>query len=218
MEVHPVTTGNTDLRQVNVTGEFVARSERLRLTLLGRWIYSEDSSEIFARNTYGNAKMDFFLTKRLYAFTSILLEQDTFQELQLRTAINAGPGYQFIEEGDYHGAYFKKMELSGEVGLGFLNEDFKFAEDRNFFTGRWAVDLKWPVLPAVTIFHQHQGFPSLEKMKDFYLTSQQGIRFHLLENFIATLQMNWRFQNQPVSGNRKSDFQYLLNFGYNFEL
>ncbi len=212
-----VATGNTDLRQVNVTGEFVARSERLRLTLLGRWIYSEDDGDLFARNTFGNVKMDFFLTERLYAFTSVLLEQDTFQELQLRTAINAGPGYQFIEKGDYAGASFEKMELNGELGLGFLNEDFKVAEDRNFFAGRWALDFKWPVSSVVTIFHQHQGFPSFEKTKDFYLTSQQGVRVHLLKNFISTLQVNWRFQNQPTSGNKKSDFQYLLTVGYSFE-
>ena len=109
------------------------------------------------------------------------------------------------------------MQLSAEAGLGFFNEDFKRSQDRNNVTGRWAVNFNWPVLPALTLFHQHQGFPSLEKRSDFYITSQQGLRWHMLENFVSTLQLNWRYDNTPAPGNKKSDKQYLLTIGYAFE-
>jgi len=146
-----------------------------------------------------------------------LFEQDTFQDLNLRTSLFAGPGYQFVDVGDFPSPYVNKMQLSAEAGLGFFNEDFKHSQDRNTVTGRWAVNVNWPVLPALTLFQHHQGFPSLEKRSDYYLTPQQGLRWTMLGNFISTLQFNWRYDNSPAPGNKKSDTQYFLTIGYAFE-
>ena len=212
-----ITTGNTDLKNFTFLGELIARSKRLRLTLLGRYVYGENDGELNARNAFGNIKLDFFITKRFYTFLGALFEQDTFQDLNLRTSFFTGPGYQFIDEGDYASPYFAKMQLGGEIGLGYFNADYKKAEDLNYFTGRWSINFNWPVLPWLTLFHLHQGFPSLEKRKDWYLTSQQGIRLNIWENFVSTFQVNWRYNNNPASDTKKNDTQYLFTLGYAFE-
>jgi len=211
-----INSGNTRQKNASFLGELVARSERLRLTILGRWIYGENRSNITARNAFGTIKLDFFITKRFYAYSSAIFEQDTFQDLQLRTSINAGPGYQIIDKGDFSSPYLQGMMLNGEIGFGFFNEDFKIAPDQNYVTGRWAIDFLWPVLPTVTLFHQHQGFPSLESRSDYYITSQQGVRFNIWENFVSSLQINWRYDNTPSPGFKKSDVLYLLTLGYAF--
>ena len=210
-------TGNTKLQNYSFLGELIARSERLRLSLLGRYLYGENDDDLVARNAFGTIKLDFFVTKRFFWNAGALFEQDTFQDLNLRTSLFSGPGYQFIDEGDFSSPYLTKMQLSAEVGLGFFNEDFKRANDRNNITGRWSVSFNWPVLPTLTVFHQHQGFPSLESSSDYYITSQQGLRWTMWENFVSTLQFNWRYDNTPASGTLKSDKQYLLTIGYAFE-
>ncbi len=212
-----ISKGNTNLENYNFLGELIARSERLRLTILGRYLYGETDGELTARNAFGTIKLDFFITKRFYAYAGALFEQDTFQDLNLRTSLFTGPGYQLIDVGDYSSPYFHGMQLGGEIGLGFFNEDFKRAPDRNSITGRWAVNFNWPVLSGFTLFHQHQGFPSLEEKKDYYITSQQGLRWTVFENFISTFQVNWRYDNTPAPGNKKGDVQYLLTLGYSFE-
>ncbi len=209
--------GNTEQKNYNFLGELIARSDRLRLTILGRYLYTETSGELNARNAFGTIKLDFFITKRFYAYAGALLEQDTFQDLNLRTSVFAGPGYQLIDVGDFASPYFSKMQLGLELGVGFFNEDFKRAEDRNNVTGRWAVNFNWPVLPSLTLFHQHQGYPSLEKRSDYYITSQQGLRWTMVENFISTFQVNWRRDNTPAPGAKKTDTQYLFTLGYAFE-
>lgn len=211
-----INSGNTSQKNASFLGELIARSDRLRLTILGRWVYGEDRSGINARNSFGTIKLDFFITKRFYAYSSAIFEQDTFQDLQLRTSINAGPGYQIIDKGDFSSSYFQEMQLNAEIGLGFFNEDFKIAPDQNYVTGRWAIDFLWPVLPTVTLFHQHQAFPSLESSSDYYITSQQGIRLNIWENFVSSLQVNWRYDNTPSPGFKKSDTLYLLTLGYAF--
>jgi len=212
-----ITSGNTDLRNFSFVGELVARSERLRLSMLGRYLYGENDGELNARNAYGTIKLDFFVSKRFYVYTGALFEQDTFQDLNLRTSFFAGPGYQFIDTGDYASPYLNKMQLNGEIGLGYFNEDFKRAEDVSYFTGRWGANFNWPVLPWLTVFHQHQGFPSLEKTKDWYVTSQQGLRMKIWGNFTTTFQFNWRYDNEPAPGTKKSDRQYILALGYAFD-
>lgn len=212
-----VTSGNTDVKNFSFVGELVARSERLRLTLLGRYLYGENDSELVARNAFGTIKLDFFVSKRFYIYTGALFEQDTFQGLNLRSSIFAGPGYQFIEVGDYASPYLNKMQLHAEIGLGYFNEDYKRAEDMNYFTGRWGVNWHWPVLPWLTVFHQHQGYPSLEKTSDWYVTSQQGVRMKIWESFITTFQVNWRYDNAPAAGTKKADTQYILSLGYAFD-
>ena len=53
----------------------MARSEQLRLTLNGRYVYGDQDNELTARNARGTIKMDFFVTKRLFWFASAYFEQ-----------------------------------------------------------------------------------------------------------------------------------------------
>lgn len=108
------TTGNSHLRNASLLGELSARSESLRLTILGRYVYGDDRNNIIVRNSRGTIKLDFFLTKRLYWFASAYFEQDTFQDLKLRTSLATGPGYQLLDRGDLRGI-FKDMTLWAEA-------------------------------------------------------------------------------------------------------
>lgn len=59
-------TGNTELHKYSFVGELIARSERLRLSLLGRYLYGENDNELVARNAFGTIRLDFFVTKRFF--------------------------------------------------------------------------------------------------------------------------------------------------------
>ncbi|MEP6891607.1 MAG: DUF481 domain-containing protein, partial [Nitrospirota bacterium] len=89
------TTGNSHLRNASLLGDFVARSEQLRLSINGRYVYGENDNTLLARNARGTIKLDFFITQRFYWFASAYFENDRFQDLKMRTALASGPGYQF---------------------------------------------------------------------------------------------------------------------------
>ena len=133
--------------------------------------------------------------------------------------LGAGPGYQLIDKGDFAADYLKEMQLYGEAGLAYFSEDHRNAADQQFLSARWAIKFDWPIVPKkVTFFHKHEGFPSLENAKDLYITAEQGIRFAIWNNFVATLQVNWRWDNTPAPGFDRSDTLYLITLGYSFEL
>ena len=120
------TTGNSHLKNASLLGDFVARSEQLRLSINGRYVYGENANTLIARNARGTIKLDFFITKRFYWFASAYVENDRFQDLKMRTALASGPGFQFIERGDFNGI-FKDMTFYTEAGVSYFNEDFRLA-------------------------------------------------------------------------------------------
>lgn len=211
-------TGNSQLRNASVIGEFVGRSESLRLTILGRYIYGDDGGSLLVRNSRGTIKLDFFLTKKFYWFTSAYFEQDTFQDLKLRTALSSGPGYQFIDKGDYEGPWLKDLTLYGEAGLSYFNEDFNVGADKASFRGRTSIKLNWPILEEkATIYHFQEFFPSLQNTKDYYITADTGVRFKIIAGFVSSFQWTLRYNSRPAAGTKDTDNLYLITLGYAFD-
>lgn len=212
------TTGNSHLRNASLLGEFVGRSEQLRLSLLGRYVYGDNAGSLITRNSRGTIKLDFFLTKRLFWFASAYFEQDTFQDLKMRTALASGPGYQLIERGDFAHSWFKDMTLYAEAGPAYFNEDFKLAGDKASVRGRWSIKFNWPFLDdRITLYHFQEAYPSVQNGKDFYLTMDNGVRFKLFEGLVSGLQVTTRFNNNPPPATGDTDNLYLMTFGYSFD-
>ena len=212
------TTGNSHLRNASMLGEFVGRSEQLRLSLLGRYVYGDDQGRLITRNSRGTIKLDFFMTKRLFWFASAYFEQDTFQDLKMRTALASGPGYQFIEKGDLTSSWLKDITFYGEAGASYFNEDFQKAGDKSTFRSRLSLKFNWPLLnDAVTLYHFQELYPSLQNTSDIYLTMDNGVRFKLFDGLVSGLQVTTRYNSRPAAGTTDTDNLYLMTFGYSFD-
>lgn len=212
------TTGNSHLKNASLLGDFVARSEQLRLSLNGRYVYGDNDNTLNARNARGTIKMDFFITKRLFWFASAFFESDHFQDIKLRTALSSGPGYQIIDRGDYDSPWLKDMTLYAEAGLAYFDEDFTTAPDQSSFRGRWSVKLNWPILDdRVTFYHFDEFYPSLQNTKNYYLTMDNGVRFKLFAGFVSGIQVTTRYNSNPASGTGDTDNMYLVTLGYSFD-
>ena len=210
-------TGNSRLRNVSVLGDFMARSEQLRLSMLGRYVYGDNAGELITRNARGTIKLDFFLTKRLFWFTSAYFENDRFQDLKLRTAISSGPGFQWIERGDYKGL-FKDMTFFTEAGLAYFNEDFRTAEDEASFRARISMKMDWPIFDdRIVLYHYNEVFPSLQNASNFFFTMDNGIRLKIVAGLTSGFQVTTRYNNQPPAGTTNTDNLYLFTLGYSFD-
>jgi putative salt-induced outer membrane protein YdiY len=210
-------TGNTQLRNASVLGDFVARSELWRLTFNGRYVYGDSGNEVIARNSRATLKLDFFITKRFFWFASAYGENDSFQDLRLRTALSSGPGYQFIDRGDFNGL-LKDMTVYAEAGLAYFSEDFVVGDSTRAVRGRWSLKWNWSLLEdRITFYHFDEFFPSLQDARDFYLTMDTGMRFRIWQNFVSGIQVTTRYNNSPPPGTGDTDHLYLFTVGYNFD-
>ncbi len=211
-------TGNSHLLNISALGDLVARSEQLRLTLLGRYVYGDDAGSILTRNARGTIKLDFFITKRLFWYASAFFENDRLQNLKLRTAISSGAGYQWIERGDSDGL-FKDATFYTEAGPAYFNEDFLDpSPDKASFRGRVAMKLDWPLLDGrITLYHYDEIFPSLQNFSDFYFTMDNGLRLKIFGGLTSGFQVTTRYNNRPPAGTTDTDNLYLLTLGYAFD-
>lgn len=209
--------GNAHLRTASFVGDLVARSEQLRLTLLGRYVYGDQHGSVTARNARATIKLDFFITKRLYWFSSAYFETDQFQDLKLRTSIATGPGYQWIEKGDFSGVY-KDMALYVEAGPGYFNEDFRTIPDQTSFRARVATKFDWSLFnELVMLHHDTEMFPSLQDLSDFYLTMNNSVRFKMWGGLVTGFQVTTRYNSRPAPGTATTDNMYFLTLGYAFD-
>lgn len=211
------TTGNSHLRNASLIGELVARSEQLRLTMNVRYVYGDDAGRLITRNARGTIKLDFFITKKLFWFTSAYFEQDSFQDLKLRTALATGPGYQWVDRGDYSGIT-KDMTFYTEAGLSYFNEDFSVAPDKASLRARISLKFNWPIFEdAITVYHFSELFPSLQNTSDVYFTMDNGVRFKIWKGFITSFQITTRYNSRPAPGTTDTDQLYLITLGYAFD-
>lgn len=210
-------SGNSSFRNASALLDLVARSEQLRLSINGRYVYADNADILTARNSRGTIKLDFFVTKRLYWFASAYVESDRFQDLKMRTALASGPGFQFIERGDFTGI-FKDMTFFTEAGVSYFNEDFRVADDQSSFRARISMKLNWPMFDErITYFHYNELYPSLENASNIYLTMDNGLRFKIWEGFVAALQVTTRYNSKPAAGTKETDNLYLFTLGYSFD-
>ena len=208
------TTGNSQLRNASLLGELVARSELLRLTMNVRYVYGDDAGALITRNARGTIKLDFFITKRFFWFTSAYFENDRFQDLKLRTALASGPGYQWIDREDYSGIA-KEMTLYTEAGLAYFNEDFNLTGDKSSVRARISVKWNWPFFEdRIAIYHFSELFPSLQNTSDVFLTMDNGVRLKIWKNFVSSFQMTTRYNTRPAPGTGDTDNLYLITLGY----
>jgi hypothetical protein len=109
-----ITKGNSDSKAINASLLYSLRADRHRFGVEGKYNYGEQSQRINVRNSLAQLTYDVFITKRFFFNTFALFEQDTLQDLNLRSTFGAGPGYQFIDT--------RRTQLSGTVGLAYVNE------------------------------------------------------------------------------------------------
>jgi putative salt-induced outer membrane protein YdiY len=202
-------TGNTDSRALYGAGRLEVRSEKQRVTVSAKGNYAETDDTVTSRNASGSGKYDYFLSEKLFAYGQTLLEQDRLQDLNLRSTLGGGLGYQFFDT--------SRLGLYAEAGASYVKEDYEDAENRGYASGRWSVGLTWQILPdRVDFFHLHEGYVSIEDAEDFYFRSEQGLQLPLIGNFYCNIQVDYDYKNRPAPGKEKEDLRYMLGLGYSF--
>ena len=204
-------TGNTDTTSGNLNGLFVARSKRQRFTLRGRWYYAENDNVVSAREAGGSVKYDFFATEKFYLYANALFLYNPFKDLDLRSTFGGGLGYQFFED--------PRKKLGVELGVSYVDENFRIAEDNAYPGGRWSINFDyWIIEEKIDLFHYQEGYFSLEDFKDMNLLTEQGLRFMVLKDFYTSFQANVTYENLPSPGFEKTDTALIFGLGYNFSL
>jgi putative salt-induced outer membrane protein YdiY len=201
--------GNTDVNNVHVDGDLVARAGAHRYTVSAAVNRAEDSDVESARNWSTSFKYDRFLNPRLFVNANAILTNDRFRDLDLRTALGAGLGYQVLQT--------PVVTLTADAGLGWVNENLDAGADDRYTAARESASLTIAVVPTlVELFHQHDGYFGITGDDNLFVRTQNGVRVRLAGGFVTTLRLDLDYDRTPAPGRRNTDKTFSLTLGYRF--
>jgi putative salt-induced outer membrane protein YdiY len=201
--------GNTDVNSLRLDGDVVVRAAANRYTASAAVTRAEDRDVETARNWSGTFKYDRFLTPRLFVNANAIFTNDRFRDLDLRTALGAGIGYQILQTA--------VVTLTADAGLGWVNENLASQPDDRYTAVRESAALTVNAIPdRVQLFHQHDGFIGVTGHDNLFVRMQNGVRVGLAAGFVTTLRLDFDYDRSPAPGRRNVDQTFALTLGYRF--
>lgn len=199
-------SGNTKSRDWHADGIITGEGEEDRVTFEGEFNREITEGDTTADDFMLAAQHDHFVSKRTYFYTNAQIEQDEPQNLNLRTTVGTGGGYELIKT--------DRTKLSVEAGPAYIHEDLIQGEDHGYFAGRWAVNFEYAVWEFAKFFHKHEGRTEFEDAGNTVIDSSTGFRFPFSDGFMLTAKADLDWDSQPPPGATSLDKTYLLTVGY----
>ncbi len=203
------TSGNSSTKALNSAARLTIQAYRQRLLLEGKYNYGQAGDQITARNSLASLKHNYFVSKQIFIETFGMLEKDTLQNLQLRSTIGSGLGYQFYETA--------RTTLALSVGLAHVNEHFTNSPNTQTPSARWSLRWEHALWPdRVKVFHRHEAFYDLNAGNAFRVNADQGVRITVYKNLFFNVEYDLRLNTQPAPGRKTTDEAVIFGVGYEF--
>lgn len=203
------TSGNSSTKALNSAARLTIQAYRQRLLLEGKYNYGQAGDQITARNSLASLKHNYFVSKQIFIETFGMLEKDTLQNLQLRSTIGSGLGYQFYETA--------RTTLALSVGLAHVGEHFTNSPNTQTPSARWSVRWEHALWPdRVKVFHRHEAFYDLNAGNAFRVNADQGVRITVYKNLFFNVEYDLRLNTQPAPGRETTDEAVIFGVGYEF--
>jgi len=202
-------SGNTDVFSLRLDADLAVRQDANRYTATAALNKAEDRDVDTARNWSTAFNYDRFLTTRLFLNANAIFTNDEFRDLDLRTALGAGIGYQIFDTA--------VVKLTANAGFGWVNENMIVAPDNDYSAFRESVALDIIAVPdRILFFHKHDGYFALAGDDNLFVKSSSGVRITVIKNFVTTLQFDLDYDPSPSPGQRATDRTQVVSLGYRF--
>jgi len=209
------THGNTKTDMISANANFSKRTEKDRTTVStdyakGKQKDPDTGEEVTIEDWWrAKGKYDYFFSKKMYGYLDGRYEKDAVAELDRRTIIGLGAGYQWIESDD--------MNFSSEFGLASLYEKYDNQTDSNSdITLQLGYNFDKKFRKNIKFVHDLTYYPAIDKVSDYYLTTTAGMRADFSETFFLTVKAILNYDATPAIGAHKTDVKYFLGLGYRF--
>ena len=203
--------GNNDTDSYHLDSEFIARTEESRYTFAGELNVEKADGDTTVENWLAYGNYSYFMTEKWFLYANTLFEHDKFADLDLRSTLGAGVGYQFFES--------DSLNLSAAVGPAWVNEDFIEADDDDYSAGQRLINYdQFFFKKFVQLFHRQTGLIKASETDKWLVKTRQGLRFPIYKGFTTTLQYNYDYNNDPSQdADEKWDSKLMFLLGWQFK-
>lgn len=201
-------TGNTDRAAFRLGADAERRSEKDRFGMRFLYDISSQDDDLSSRSVFGSLKYDYFFTKKFYGYLGVELLNDSFKDLNLRTIVGPGVGYQIWDD--------PKKALAVEAGLTYFSNDYKSAADKDWIAARLAGKFRYQLTDSIVFTDDLVLYPSLGDFSDFNLRNEAAIATALGSGWSLKLANILEYDNSPASGKKSTDSNSLIGLQYAF--
>ncbi|MHB8121066.1 MAG: DUF481 domain-containing protein [Desulfuromonadaceae bacterium] len=201
-------TGNTERSALRLSGDAVRKSDKERFSMNFIYDLAEEDKALTSRSVYGALKYDYFFTNKFYGYLGVELLSDRYKDINLRTVVGPGVGYQIWDE--------QRKALAVEAGIAYFSEDLKTGNDNSWATARLAGNYMYKITKAITFTDSLILYSSLEKASAFKLRNEAAIATALGAGWSMKLANVLDYDNEPAADIKKTDSVLLLGLQYAF--
>jgi putative salt-induced outer membrane protein YdiY len=200
--------GNTERLSVSFGADATRRSLQDRFSLSFLYNYAEEDGELTTRDTYGSLKYDYFFAQKFYGLLSLEMLKDKFKDLNLRTVVGPGVGYQLWEDD------IKALAL--EAGIAYFSEDRVDGEDDQWITARMGANAGWQITPWLKFTDRLLLYPQFESLGDYTLRNEAAMLTSLGGSWSLRLANVLERDSDPAEDVKKNDSKTSLSLQYSF--
>lgn len=197
--------GDSDDLNFNAGLNLQRRSLRDRTTFNGVYIFERSDGNTDENKWFTDLKYDYFFNNDFYGFAFSRIEQDDASDLNLRTILSSGVGYQWLERDDF--------KFSTEVGLSWLYEDFTTDSDDNKISARLAYFYENEFWDRLKFFNNLEYYPKLSDPSDFLIITTVGFRSNVTEKLFTEAKVIFEHDATPADDSDKNNVTYLFSLG-----
>ncbi len=203
-------SGNNKITKYNIDAHSEVRFLESRHTIDMR--YNEESAEnTTTRNMWrASYQYDQFFTRQWFTTGIGFYEEDEFKDIDQRTSVGLGVGYQFLET--------NYLNLRGKGTVNYLDEQFGNGVTRTAPAFLWNLDFVWKFGDRGTeFFHRHAMLQAFDGADDFEITTTTGFLYPINGHFSSVIQMEYDYDNLPADDLiHKKDEKWSLGIDYSW--
>jgi putative salt-induced outer membrane protein YdiY len=201
-------SGNTDRASASIGADASIRSDKDRFSLRFLFNYAQEKGEETANNTYLSLKYDYFFTRKFYGLLALELLKDKFVDLNLRTIIGPGVGYQFWDDP------VKTLRL--EAGVTYFSEDRIDNPHKDWTAARLAGNFRYQFFKIITFDDLIEVYPSIDYGGQYTLRNEASLISPLGAAWSLKLSNIWRRDSDPPPEIERDDLAWILGLQYSF--
>jgi Protein of unknown function, DUF481 len=96
-------------------------------------------------------------------------------------------------------------------------ENYEDARPNEFWSSRLAYGVDWTPWPPLKLYHTLEYLPSFSDFTgDYLLNIDAGLRVTMWRGLFTDFRVEFRYDNEPAPGRRKSDTRFILGAGWQF--
>jgi putative salt-induced outer membrane protein YdiY len=200
--------GNTDTMNISAGALAVRKTDNDRFLINFLYNSSEDSGTRTAENTYGQLKYDYFLNPKWYLYLNVDMLSDEFKDINFRTSVGPGVGYQIWEDDD--------KALGLEAGISYTSEDRDVGEDNDWISARIGANFLYRLFSNILFTDQFIIYPNLDDTGEYTLRNEAALVTDIGASWAFRLSNIWERNSDPGPDLEQDDFTSILGLQYSF--